>query len=137
MTISTGLSDFHKMIITVLKFSFIKLRARIMYYKDYKKFSTNSLGDVLTLRLDCINKGFDSFEDNFIKNVNRHAPTKKKLVRANEVPYLTNPLKKAIMKSSDLERKYLKNKSYLNINVYKKQKNLCRLKIIYEGKNIF
>ena len=42
MTISTGLSDFHKMIITVLKSSFIKLKAREMYYRDYKNFSANS-----------------------------------------------------------------------------------------------
>ena len=39
MTISTGLSDFHKMIITVLKSSFIKLKARETYYRDYKNFN--------------------------------------------------------------------------------------------------
>ena len=37
MTISTGLSDFSKMIITVLKFSFIKLKAQETYDKDYLK----------------------------------------------------------------------------------------------------
>ena len=41
MTISTGLSDFHKMIITVLKSSFIKLKVREMYYRDY--FTKSSL----------------------------------------------------------------------------------------------
>ena len=58
ITISTGLSDFHKMIITVLKSSFIKLKAREMYYRDYKNFSTNSFREDLTLSLDRINKGF-------------------------------------------------------------------------------
>ena len=42
MTISTGLSDFQGMIITVLKSSFIKLMARETYYRDYKNFSTKS-----------------------------------------------------------------------------------------------
>ena len=34
MTISTGFSDFHKMMITVLKSSFIKLKATEMHYRD-------------------------------------------------------------------------------------------------------
>ena len=45
-----------------------------------------------------------------MKNLNRHAPIKKKLVRVNEVPYMTKVLTKAIMKRSELESKYLKNK---------------------------
>ena len=101
VTISTGLSDFHKMIITVLKSAFVKLKARETYYRDYK--------NNLTLSLDRIYKGFDSFEDTFIKTLNRHVPMKKKFVRANEVPYMTKALRKAIMNRSGLESKYLKN----------------------------
>ena len=81
--ISTGLSDFHEMIITILKSSFIKLKAREMYYWDFKNFSTNSFREDLTLSLVRINKSFDSFEDTFMKTFNRHAPMKKKFVRAN------------------------------------------------------
>ena len=124
MTISTGLSDSHKMIITVLKSLFIKLKAREMYYRDYKNFSTNSFREDLTLSLDRINKGFDSFEDTFMKTLNRHALMKKKFVGANEVPYMTKALSKAIMKRSELESKYLKNKSNQNMRIYKKQKTI-------------
>ena len=60
MTISKGLSDFHKMIITVLKSSFLKLKAREMYYRDYRNFSSNSFREDLTLSLDRINKGFEN-----------------------------------------------------------------------------
>ena len=112
MTISTGLPDFHKMIITVLKFSFIKLKARETYYRDYKNFSSNSFREDLMLSSDRINKGFDSFEDTFMKTLSRHAPMNKKFVRANEVPYMTKALRKSILKRSELESKYLKNKSY-------------------------
>ena len=35
---------------------------------------------------------------------------KKKFVRANELPYMTKTLRKAIIKRSELESKYLKNK---------------------------
>ena len=50
---------------------------------------------------------------------------KKKFVRANEVPYMTKVQRKTIMKRSELESKYLKNKSYQNMKIYKKQKNFC------------
>ena len=133
MTISTGLSDFHKMIITVLKSSFIKLKARETYYRDYKNFSSNSFREDLMLSLGRINKGFDSFEDTFMKTLSRHAPMKKKFVRPNEVPYMTKVLRKEIMKRSERESKYLKNKSYQNMKIYKKQKHFCS-KLYKEGK---
>ena len=46
---------------------------------------------------------------------------KKKFVRANEVPYMTKVQRKTIMKRSELESKYLKNKSYQNMKIYKMQ----------------
>ena len=79
--------------------------ARETYYRHYKNFSINSFREDLTLSLDRKNKDFDSFEDTFMKILNRHAPMKKKFVRANEVPYMTKALRKAIMKRSELESK--------------------------------
>ena len=79
--------------------------ARETYYRHYKNFSINSFREDLTLSLDRKNKDFDSFEDTFMKTLNRHAPMKKKFVRANEVPYMTKALRKAIMKRSELESK--------------------------------
>ena len=60
------------------------------------------------MSLDRINKGFDSFEDTFMKILNRHAPMKKKIFRSNEVLYMTKALRKPMMKRSELESKYLK-----------------------------
>ena len=37
--IETGLSDFHKMTLTVMKMHFEKQRPKIIYYRDYKKFN--------------------------------------------------------------------------------------------------
>ena len=71
MMISIELPDFHKMIITVLKSSFIKLKSREIYYSDYKNFSTNSFREDLTLSLNRINKGFDSFQATFMITLNR------------------------------------------------------------------
>ena len=51
---------------------------------------------------------------------------KKKFVKASEVPYMTKALRETIMKISELESKYLKNKIYQNMKIYEKQKNFCR-----------
>ena len=37
-SVETGLSDFHSMIVTVVKSSFIKIGRRIITYRDYRKF---------------------------------------------------------------------------------------------------
>ena len=38
---------------------------------------------------------------------------------------MTKALTKAVMKRSELESKYLRNKSYQNMKIYKKKKNFC------------
>ena len=46
----------------------------------------------------------------FLRVLNIYASMKTKLIRANEVSYMTKPLRKAIMTRSRLENKYHKNK---------------------------
>ena len=52
---------------------------------------------------------YETFENEFLKVSNKHAPLKKKFIRANRVPYTTKNLRKAIMKRSQLENKYISN----------------------------
>ena len=66
-----------------------------------------------------------NLEKIFLSNLNKHAPLKKKVVSANHVPYMTKALRKAIMKRSALENKYLRNNTTENNIHYKKQKNFC------------
>ena len=37
-TVATGLSDFHKMVVTVMKTTFPKAEPQVVYYRDYKNF---------------------------------------------------------------------------------------------------
>ena len=48
---------------------------------------------------------------------------KKKLIRANQAPYMTKALRKAVMRTSELETKYFKLKANDTLKAYKKQKN--------------
>ena len=68
---------------------------------------------------------YETFEEEFLKVLNNHAPLKKKFIRANHAPDMTKNLRKAIMKRSQLEKKYTSNSAVENRNKYKKHKNFC------------
>ena len=69
--------------------------------------------------------------------INNHAPLKKKFIRANHAPYMTKNLRKAIMKRSQLENKYISNSTVENRNKYKKHKNFCSKLYKKERKNFY
>ena len=62
---------------------------------------------------------------------------KKKLVRANQAPYMTKVLRKAIMRRSELENKYFKLKTNDTLKAYEKQKSYCSRFWKKERKNSF
>ena len=45
--IETGLSDFHKMVVTVMETTYRKRDSRIVYYRDFKYFCNNSFKESL------------------------------------------------------------------------------------------
>ena len=121
---TTGLSDFHKMVVTVMKSTFPKAQPKIVYYRDYKNFDLYAFRTDLRAQLSRINeKDYYHFELTFLKVLEEHAPMKKKVLRANDKPYMTKALRKAIMRRSTLKSKFLKNKSDENLKAFKKQKN--------------
>ena len=56
---------------------------------------------------------------------NRHAPPKKKYIRANHSPFVTKELRKEQMKRSRLRNKFLRNRSEENGFAYRRQRNKC------------
>ena len=113
------------MVVSVLKHTFHKSAPKELVYRDYKKF-----GRVISKREleDTLNQSINEdkhFEKIFLEIVNIYAPLKKKILRANHVPYVTKALRKVMMRRSDLESKYVKNKTSENLKSYKKQRNFC------------
>lgn len=120
--ISTGLSDCHKMPVTVLKMTFDKAKPKKMMYRDYKNFEEHKFKEELNNALsECIT--YKEFENNFVRVLQNNAPLKKKYVRANHAPYMTKALRKAMMKRSELETRYYKTRLISDKIFYKKQKN--------------
>ena len=122
--ICTGLSDFHKMIVTVLKTAIPKSKPREIRYRSYSKFSDEAFQQDIDRELNFVNiNEYETFEKIFLTTLNRHAPLKTKHVRANDKPFITKTLRKAMMKTSTLEKKYWKCKTETNREAYRKQKN--------------
>ena len=95
-----------------------------MYYRDYKNFDLyNFRADLREQLSRNSEKDYMHFELIFLKVLEQHAPMKKKVLRANNKPYMTKNLRKAIMRRSTLKTKYMKNKTDENLKAFKKQKN--------------
>ena len=128
--IETGLSDFHKMIVTVMKTSYRKTEPRVINYRDYKSVSNEGFRESLLENLKGILSGnSDQSFSNFINTCNtvlqKQLPKKKKYVRGNKSPFMNKTLSKAIMSRTNLRNKFLKNRSNENKTNYVKQRNHC------------
>ena len=68
--------------------------------------------------------------EGFMKTVfyifNKHAPIKRKLICANEAPFMTKDLHKVIMKRSKQRNKFLKSRNLSDRKNYTSQRNLCK-----------
>ena len=129
-TVETGLSDFHRMVVTVLKTSFQKLGPKIIKYRDYKNFSNeyfkdNVMNEIGDLNHTLASMPFDQGIDIFKRNLDLCAPIKQKYVRANNKPFVNKIITKAIMTRTRLRNKFLKNKTAENRIAYNKQRNHC------------
>ena len=124
ITFASGLSDFHNMILTILNSTFPKVRPKQIVYRKFKNFDLNNFKNEIRTKMQLIDQ-YETFEEEFLKVLNKHAPLKKKFIRVNHAPYMTKNLRKAIMKRSQLENMYISNSTVENMNKYKKHKNIC------------
>ena len=137
-TISTGLSDFHKMPLTVMKTTFPKSKPKVIQYRDYKKFVINEFAFELKKKFENhVVVNYAKFEEIFLESLNKHAPLKKKILRANEKPYMTKTLKKAIMRRSALQNRFYKEKLPEFEKAFKKQRNFTNRLLKKEKKKYF
>ena len=120
----TGLSDFHSMIVTILKGGFVKRGPKIIIYRVYKKFDGNTFRRALKESLhEMGTTNFSEFNNRVETVLNEHAPIKKKCIRANDGPFMTKALRKAIYTRTKLRNRYNSNRTLENWNAIKRQRN--------------
>ena len=85
-----GLSDHHKMIITIMKVKFKKNEPKTINFRCYKNFDENLFRQELKNALRNTHKemDYDNFKWTMITILNKHAPMKKKFIRGNSAPVI-------------------------------------------------
>ena len=85
--VTTGLSDCHKMVVTVLKTTFPKAEPKVITYRDYSSYCVEDFGRDLQRNLDLIKGGeYQPFENVVINTLAAKYPSKNKTIRANQQP---------------------------------------------------
>ena len=128
IAIETGLSDHHKMTVSVLK-KYTKKKAPItINYRCYNSFNETNFRNDLISKLDNFQDeiiNYDCFKSIFMKALDKHAPSKTKVIRGNNAPFMNKTLSKAFMHRSKLKNRFNKDPTDINRRFYKKQRNHC------------
>ena len=124
--IETGLSDWHKMTVTMLNCVIPKKEPRMIKYRDFRKLDNEKFEKDLKQGLtELTGNNFDEF-DNMIHGIlNKHIPIKRKLVRNNSSPFMNKTLRKEIMMRSRKRNLYYKDPTAENWNSFRIQRNKC------------
>ena len=91
VVLESGLSDFHKLVVSVLKSYFKKEDPKVIYYRDYKYFDNEMFSNELENELKKIRSltlNYDIFKNVCMDVINKHAPLKRKYIRENHAKYM-------------------------------------------------
>ena len=104
LAIETGLSDFHKLIVTVLKFRHERL-CNTETIKTFEKPQSR------LSNLDMNTLDFGSLKKCFMELLNKVAPLKSKFLRANHYKFVTKDVSKSIILKTKLRNQFLKERT--------------------------
>ena len=122
--VETGLSDFHKMTVTVMKKFFKKKDPIIIKYHDRKNFNAVNFREDIRSQISCRDEiSCEGLQTILANSYLQHAPLKTKRLRANNAPFMDKSLSQAFLKRSQLKNKKQKDPTQENIEAFKKQRN--------------
>ena len=112
------------MTISALKMHFHKLPPKVINYRNFKKFDNGKFMDSLLNTLNEEHIDHSKIPENFFEIcntiINSHAPRKKKYIRGNNKPFMTETFLKAIMQRTRFRNKFLKISTDQNKLIYNK-----------------
>ena len=127
-TIEMSLSDFHKLVVTVLNEKHEWMPPKVIQYRNYKKFDYAIFNNNLhkqTKILNFLELDFATIRKIFMKILDKFVPLRKKYIIANHSKFVTKELSKAITLRSKLRNQFLKTETQESKMKYNKQRNLC------------
>ena len=113
-----------------MKMHFLKMKPRNIRYRKFKTFNNDAFVNTLRQELTKQKKVLDEKEQDALSEIctdvlDKHAPQRKRYLRSNHKPFMNNEISKAIMTRTRLRNRFLKNRSYQNRDLFRKQRNLC------------
>ena len=96
--VETGPSNFLKMTLVVMRACFVKQTPKVVYYRDYKKFSNDLFRNDI-LQGQSLTDAKENVHTNIVNIFNEHAPLKNLYACANQAPFMNKKLSKEIMTS--------------------------------------
>ena len=102
LNLEIGLSDFHKLIVTIIKTKHERFPSKVVKYREYKNFDTKLFKDRLELTLKN-STSFEELQETCMDFLNKFAPLKCKYLRANHSKFMAKELSKAIILEPDLD----------------------------------
>ena len=129
-SVTTGLSDHHSMVTTMLRSHVTKLSPIEVRFRSFRSFDETVFLSELQSALDILEYNddkecFTSFYECFENVVDKHAPLKTVKLRGNNAPFITPQFRKEIRYRSKLRNLARKNRSPENIQAFHKQRNKC------------
>ena len=109
----TGISDFHKMVVIVMKTHYKKQKPKTIQCRHYKHFREKSFNFELNnelLKIEISNAELKSLTRLFFKVLDKHEQRKQKHITANNSNYITKALRKEIVHRSRFRNKFLKQR---------------------------
>ena len=111
-----------------MKSHFSRLKPKIIHYRNFKtfdeqKFIVGVKNTNFSFQRGNPNENYSTLTNTFSLIVVKHAPHKKKIVRAKHAPFITKDLRKTIYRRSRVKNKFIKNPSEVNEKLYKRQRN--------------
>ena len=86
--------------------SFQKCKPHIITYRNYKNYDNDVFRSEIQTFCFLNKTGLGFFKESIFCIFNKHAPIRKKYVRAKEAPFMTKELHNAIMKRSSYRNKF-------------------------------
>ena len=121
-TVETGLSDFHKLVVSVFKTTVKKQKSKIVTHRDYKRFDYENLRESrITYSSTAKSIAYEAFENLVLHTLDKMAPIKQKYIRGNQSPFINRGVHKTIMTRTRLRNRLLKEASPKNRLAYEKQ----------------
>ena len=128
--VQCGYSDWHNLVGCVTKLKVPPQRPRTVHYRSYKNFDQNKFKKDVSLIPFHVSEVFDDVNDRFwlitkmyTDVLDAHAPTKKRIIRTEQIPYMHSALRQNMYIRNMYKNRYFKWRDKASFEKYRVQRN--------------